>query len=52
MTKKSLKQHLVEGPITYDFTTKRGSKTTLHDFGGLMGRWSLDTHSLLGSHIL
>ncbi len=31
---KSLKQHLVEGLVTYDFTL--GSMTTLHDFGGVL----------------
>jgi hypothetical protein len=38
----SLKWHLVEGPVTYDFTLHSWSMTTLHDFQGVLdGLWSL-----------
>jgi hypothetical protein len=41
MNENSLKKHLVEGQVTYDFTLHlRGF--TLHDFGGVLG-WPLDT---------
>jgi hypothetical protein len=43
MNRNSLKEHLVEGSVTYDFTLHFwGSVTTLHDFGGVVG-WPLDT---------
>jgi hypothetical protein len=43
MNKISLKWHLVEGPVTYDFTLHlRVRDHTLHDFGGVLGR-PLDT---------
>ena len=38
MNRDSLKQHLVEGLVTYDFTLHLGFVTTLHDFGGVLGR--------------
>jgi hypothetical protein len=40
--RNSLKQHLVEGPVTYDFTLHLRFVTTLHEFGGVLG-WPLDT---------
>ena len=42
MNRNSLKLHLVEGPVTYDFTLHSRSPTTLHDVGGVLGR-PLDT---------
>jgi hypothetical protein len=42
MNGNSLELHLVEDPITYDFTLHLGSVTTLHDCGGVLGR-PLDT---------
>ena len=38
----SLKLHLVEGLVTYDFTLNLRTVTTLHDFGGVLER-PLDT---------
>jgi hypothetical protein len=49
MNRSSLKYHLVEGMVTYDFTLhSRGPVTTLHEFGGCVG--TAFGHFLLGSH--
>ena len=40
MNRNSLKERLVEGPVTYDFTLHL--RTTLRDLGGVLGR-PLDT---------
>jgi hypothetical protein len=49
MNKNSLKLHLVEVPVTYDFTLhSRIPDHTPHDLGGVLGR-HLDTF-LLGCH--
>ena len=37
MNINSLKEHLVEGPVTYDFTLHLAFVTTLHDIGGVLG---------------
>ena len=42
MNRISLEQHLVESPITYDFTLHLRFVPTLHDFRGVLGR-PLDT---------
>ena len=42
MNRHSLRQNLVEGPVTYGFTLYLRSLTTLHDFGGASGH-PLDT---------
>jgi hypothetical protein len=42
MNRNSLKQHLVQGPVTYDFRLHLRARTALHDFGGVLGR-PLDT---------
>ena len=42
MNRNSLKQHLIEGPVTYDFTLHSRNVTTLHDFEGVLGK-PLDT---------
>ena len=47
MNKKLLKEHLVLCPVTYEFTLLLGPVTTLHDFGGVLGR-PLET--FWGSH--
>ena len=38
MNRNSLKLHLIEGSVTYDFTLHLRAETTLHDFGGVLGR--------------
>jgi hypothetical protein len=47
MNRNSFKLHLVEGPVHMASHYTRGSVTTLHDFGGVLGR-PLDF--LLGSY--
>ena len=42
MNRNTLKQHLIEGPVTYGFTLHLGFVTTLHDFGGVLEQ-PLDT---------
>ena len=42
MNRISLKKHLVEGTVTYDFALHLRICTTLHDFGGAL-RWPLNT---------
>ena len=51
MNRNSLKQHLVEGPVTNDFALhlRIREHTTPHDVEGVLGRRPWDTF-LLGSH--
>ena len=43
MNRNSIKLHLVEGPVTYDFTIHlRVRDHTPYDFGGVLG-WPLHT---------
>ena len=42
MNRNSLKQHLFEGPSHMTSHYTRGSVTTVHGFGGVLGR-TLDT---------
>jgi hypothetical protein len=37
MNRDSLKRHLVEGPVTYDFALHSRIVTALHDVGGGLG---------------
>ena len=48
MNRFSLKWHLVEGLVAYDFTLHLRVVTTLHEFGGVLGH--AFGHFLLGSH--
>jgi hypothetical protein len=48
MNRNPLKQHLVEAPVTNDFTLHLRICDPLHDFGDELG-WPFG-HFLLGSH--
>ena len=49
MNRSSLKSHLVEDPVTYDFALHLRTRDDTHDFGVVLGRpldtffWALTT---------